>query len=92
MKTEYLEILETVLEKKENKSIEDVILRDIRNIFEDEEEENHYKPVIVSNFWSNSYIEHKISVDRNKILSVEEYFNKIRSYLKDIVNNKNPDT
>ena len=39
------------------------MLRDIRNLFEHEEEGNYYKPVQVSNFWSNNYIEYK----RNKI-------------------------
>ena len=45
---------------------------------------SYYKPVRVSNFWSNRYIEYD---DRNKTLSVEEYLNKIIPYLKDIINN-----
>ena len=57
------------------------MLRDIKDLFEYEEEENYYKPLRVSNFWSNNYIEYKSSRDRNKTLSVEEYLNKIRSYL-----------
>ena len=48
------------------------------NLFEHEEEENYYKPVRVSNFWSNNYID-----DRNKTLSIKEH----RSYLKDIIYN-----
>ena len=64
------------------------MLRDIKNLFEHEEEvENYYKPVRVSNIWSNNYIEHESKGDRNKTLSVEEYLNKIRPYLKDIINN-----
>ena len=31
-------------------------LRDIENLFEHEEVGNFYKPVRVSNFWSNNYI------------------------------------
>ena len=51
----------------------------MNNLFEHEkEEENYYKPKRVSNFWSNNYIEHKSTGDRNKPLSVEEYLNKIR--------------
>ena len=46
-----------------------------------------YKPVGVSNFWTNNYIEYESNGDRNKILSVEEYLNKIRPYLKDVINN-----
>ena len=69
------------------------MLRDIKDLFEYEEEENYYKPLRVSNFWSNNYIEYKSSRDRNKTLSVEEYLNKIRSYLEDIIINlKKSDT
>ena len=67
--------------------IKNIILRDIRNLFEHEEEENYYKPVRVSNFWSNNYIEYDCTGDRNKTLLLEEYLNKIRLYLKDIINN-----
>ena len=52
--------------ERETKAIKDRILRDIKNPFEHEAEENSY---------------------RNKTLSVEEYLNKIRPYLKDIINN-----
>ena len=63
---------------KETNAIKDRILRDIKNLLEHEnEEENYYKPVRVSNFWSNSYIEYESNGDRNKTLSVEEYLNKI---------------
>ena len=41
----------------------------------------------MSNFWSNNYIGYKSNGDGNKILSAEEYVNKIRPYLKDIINN-----
>ena len=64
--------------KKKTKVIKDRILRDIKNLFEHEKEENYYKPVRVSNFWSNNYIEFESNGDRNKTLSVEEYLNEIR--------------
>ena len=67
-------------------------MKDIKNIFE-HEEENYYKPVRVNNFRSNNYIEYESIVDRNKTLSIEEYLNKIRPYLKNIINNlKKSDT
>ena len=44
--------------EEETKTIKDRILRDIKNLFEHEEEkQNYYKPVRVSKFWSNNYIE-----------------------------------
>ena len=36
--------------------------RNIKNIFEHEEEENYYKSVRVNNFWNNSYIAYKSNV------------------------------
>ena len=58
-----------------------MIFRDIKNVFEhEEEEENYYKPVRVNNFLSNNYIECESNRDRNKALS-------IIPYLKDIINN-----
>ena len=49
-------------------------------------EENYYRPVRVGNFWSNNCIEYGSKGDRNKKLSVEEYLNEIRPYLKYIIN------
>ena len=43
--------------KKENKPIKDRILRDIRNLFE-HEEENYYKSARVGNIWSNNCFEY----------------------------------
>ena len=80
-------------QEKEIEAIKYRIVRDMKNLFEHEEEENYYKPVRVSNFWSNNYIECKSTDDRNKTLSVEEHLNKIIPYLKDIINNlKKSDT
>ena len=73
--------------EKEHKVIKDIIVRDIRILFENEEVKNCYKPVRVSSFQSSSFIECKSNGNRKRILSVEEYLNKIRTYLKDIINN-----
>ena len=79
--------------EKETKAIKDRILRDIKNLSEHEEEENYYKPIRKGNFCSNNYIEYESNGDRNKTLLVEEFLNKIRPPLKDIINNlKNSDT
>ena len=78
--------------KKENKAIKNRIIRDITNLFE-HEEEDYYKPVRVGNFWSKHHIECESICDRNKTLSVQKYINKIRTYLKDIINDiKKSDT
>ena len=67
--------------EKETKAIKDIILRnsilrDIKNLFEHKEKENHYNPVTVSNFWSNNHIEYKCNSDRSKTLSAKEYLKK----------------
>ena len=72
--------------KKENKAIKNKIIRDIRNL-PGYEEKDYYKPVSVGNFWSNNYIEYESNNDRNKTVSVEDYLNKVRPYLEDIINN-----
>ena len=67
-------------------------IKDIRYIFK-HKKENYYKPVRVGNFWSNNYIEYESNGDRKKMQLLEVYLNKIRSYLKEIINNlKNFDT
>ena len=67
--------------------IKDIVLRNIKNLFEyEKEEENYYKPVRVNHFRSNNHIEYKSNGDKNRILSVQEYLDKIRPYLKDIIN------
>ena len=80
--------------KKEIKEFKDIVLRNFRNLFEyKKDEKNYYKPVRGNNFRSNNYIEYKSKGDKNKIISVEEYLNKIRPSLKGIINNlKKSDT
>ena len=79
--------------KKQVKGIKYIVLRNIMNLSKHEEGENYYKPVRLNNFWSNNYIEYKSNGDKNRIISVKEYLDKIRPYLKDIINElKKPDT
>ena len=49
------------------KAIKHRMIRDIRNLFE-HEEEDYYKPVRVGNFWNNSYIGYESNGYRNKNL------------------------
>ena len=62
------------------------------NLFEPEEDENCYKLVRISNFLRNNFIEYENNYGRKKSLSVEEYLDKIRPYLKDINNLKKSGT
>ena len=48
---------------------------------------------MVSNFYSNNYIEYESNGDRNKILSIKAYLEEIKRHWKQIINNlKKSDT
>ena len=56
-------------QKKKLKLLKKEYLEILRIFFHQEEEENYYKLVRVSNFWSNNYIEYESNSDRYKTLS-----------------------
>ena len=72
--------------KEENEAIKDNTTRDTKTLFE-QQTKDYYKPVIASNFWSNNYTKYESNGDRNKALSIIEYLDEIKPYLKDIINN-----
>ena len=49
--------------KKDFKAVKNKIIRDIRKLFE-HEEEDYYKPVRVGDLWSNNYFEYESISDR----------------------------
>ena len=53
--------------KKEKKASKDRINRDIRILFE--QEDDYHKPIRVGNFWSNSYINIKVVAIEKKPIS-----------------------
>ena len=74
--TAFIDIRNLFRLEKETKAIKDKTLKDIKNLF-GHEKENNYKSVRVNNYWSNNYIEHGRSGNRNKSPSVEEYLIKL---------------
>ena len=52
---------------EKRKAIKGRVIRDNRNLFE-QEKEDYYKPVRVGNFWSDNYIEYESNCGRNKTL------------------------
>ena len=73
--------------------IKDRINRHIRTLF-DQKEEDYYKPKrVVNNLWNKNYIEYESNGDKNRNLLLDEYLNKIKLYLKNIIINlQNSDT
>ena len=63
-------------EDKIIKAIKGRIVGDIRSLFE--QEEDYYKPVRVGNFYSTNYIKYESNSDRNKSLSIKEFFEEIK--------------
>ena len=58
-----------------------------------EQEEDYYHSVRVGNVWSNNCVESESDGDKNKTLSIEEYLNKNRPHLNNIINDlKKSDT
>ena len=71
--------------QKENEATKNRIIRDIRNLFEHEEDD--YKPVRVSKFGVIIIFNMKVTVIKNKTLSVE-YLSKIRPIINDLKKGK----
>ena len=64
-------------------------ISDVRNLFDLSIDEDYYKPIkTISDFDNNNnnYIEYKSKGDKDETLSVIEYLNMIRPYLRDIIN------
>ena len=81
---------------KQTKAIKDIrkenfnsnkILRDIRTLYESDEED-YFKPIRIGNAFSNNYIKYESNGDKDKILSIKEYLDMIRQYLRDIINDQ----
>ena len=76
---------------EKDKNMEENIIKDVRNLFRlknlfEHEDQDYHKPVRPGNFWSENYIKYKSRGNRKTLLA-EEYLNKIRPNLKDIINN-----
>ena len=71
--------------KKQNeRTIKYKRIRYIRTLCE-QQQQDYYKPKGLSTFWNNYYIEYESNGDKNRNLSLEEYLNKIKTYLGNIM-------
>ena len=48
--------------------------------------EDYYEPIIVNGAFNDNYKEHESKGDKDKILTVNEYLDMIRTYLVDMIN------
>ena len=47
---------------------------------------DYYKPIRIGNVFSNNYVEYESNADKDKMLLTEKYLDKMRPYLRDIIN------
>ena len=51
----------------------------------DDIDEDYYKPIRIGNAFSSNYIDYESNGDKDKKLSIKDYFNEIRPYLNDLI-------
>ena len=62
-------------------------MRDVGNLFIQSIDEDYYKPIRTKIAFNDNYIECVSKGDKDKNLSLKEYLNMIKPYLRDIINN-----
>ena len=61
-------------------------IRDVENLFDEDSEENYYKPILVKSYHQGNYKHYESNGDIEKKLLVNQYLDKIRPYLYDLIN------
>ena len=85
-----LDELETFLSKTkkyyDNDEDEYKGISDIKGLFDLSDDKDYYKSIIVKSAFNNNYVMYESNGDKDKILIPDEYLNRIRSYLVDMIN------
>ena len=63
------------------------ITSDISHLFNEITKEDYYEPIEIKSAFDGSYIQYESRWDSDDNLSLEEYINIIRPYLRDMINN-----
>ena len=61
-------------------------IRDIENLFDNDNDNDYYKPILVESSFKNNYKYYESRGDKDKKLSVKQYLYKIMSYFSDLIN------
>ena len=61
-------------------------IRDIENLFDNVNDNDYYKPILVKSSFKNNYKYYESRGDKDKKLSVKQYLYKIMPYLSDLIN------
>ena len=62
-------------------------MKDVKNLFDLSIDEDYCKPIKANDAFNSHCIEYKSKGGKNKTLSIKDYLNMIRPYLRDIINN-----
>ena len=62
-------------------------MEEIKHLFDNINEEDYYKPIKIKHAFDDNYIEFESRGDKYNNLSLEEYLNIIRPYLRDMIDN-----
>ena len=63
------------------------ITHDIVHLFNEITKENYYEPIEIKSALDNNYIEYESRGDNNDNLSLAEYLDTIKPYLRDMIDN-----
>ena len=61
-------------------------MRDAKDVFDLSIDEDYFKPIITNSAFNNNYIQYESRGNKDKSPSIKEYFDMIRPYLSDIIN------
>ena len=61
-------------------------IRDIENLFDADNNDDYYKPILVKSSFKENYKYYESRGDKDKKLSVKQYLYKIMPYLSDLIN------
>ena len=61
-------------------------IRDVKLFFDLSINEDYYESIKTNDAFNSNYIEYESKGDKNKTLSIKEYLNIIRPYLREIIN------
>ena len=61
-------------------------ISDVKDLFDLSIDEDYYKPIITNSAFNNNYIQYESRENKDKILTISEHLDMIRSYVSDITN------
>ena len=86
-----VKLANTLDEKKEHKhsdrdDLDYFGIRELEKLFDDIDDDNYYKPVLIRSSFEENYKRHESRGDEDKKLSVKQYCYSITPYLSDLIN------